>query len=174
MNIRAQAVEQARAEGLCTQCLKNKAAPHRFQCQRCIDTNKRKWERRMTLSPEERRKRETDKKQRQRAKKRELRLNKGKRVLSEEHIQKIRDGVRRAKAEREGRKKAFGAKDTEYIAKRKYTRRAPIASVQMAGAVADLERFIGNLSTMSATDYLEAREELIRSIIRRGGANGNS
>lgn len=90
--------------------------------------------------------------------------------MSEEHKLKIRAGVARAKARRE----AFGGKDT-LVEPRKYKKRVPIASLQMAGMVNDLERFIGNLGMMSATDYLEAREELIMSIIKRGGKlNGNS
>ena len=89
--------------------------------------------------------------------------------LSDDHIKKIRDGVARYHANKNARKDAFSKKDTG-TGKRKYKRRRPIASLQMAGMINDLERFIGNLSMMSATDYLEAREELIVGIIKRGGS----
>ena len=91
--------------------------------------------------------------------------------MSEEIKDKIRVGVARAKANREGRKDRFGEFDEipTGIIKRKYKKRLPIASLQMAGMVNDLERFMGNMGIMSATDYLEAREELIMSIIKRGG-----
>lgn len=89
-------------------------------------------------------------------------------------LEKGRKHYYRKKARNEARKQAFASKDTEYVAKRKYTKRADITSVQMAGAVYDLESFISKLGSMSAADYLEARESLIRSIIRRGGKNGNT
>ncbi len=90
-------------------------------------------------------------------------------IMTDEHKAKISMGVARAKAQRDARKATFANQDTEYLAKRKYKKRMPIASLQMSGMVHDLERFIANLSTMSATDYLEMREDLIISIIKRGG-----
>lgn len=42
MSLRSVAVQKAREEGICTQCLKNKAAEDRRQCQRCIDKNREK------------------------------------------------------------------------------------------------------------------------------------
>jgi hypothetical protein len=44
--IRAKAVAEAKKAGICTQCLNNRATKGRVQCQRCIDTNKRKREKR--------------------------------------------------------------------------------------------------------------------------------
>jgi hypothetical protein len=44
--LRSEMVSKAKSQGVCTQCLKNKATKDRLQCQRCIDTNKRKRERR--------------------------------------------------------------------------------------------------------------------------------
>ena len=41
--LRQQAVAKAKKMGICTQCLKLKAIKSRMQCQRCIDTNRRKW-----------------------------------------------------------------------------------------------------------------------------------
>jgi hypothetical protein len=46
MSLRSEAVAKAKELGLCTQCLKNKAMAERMQCERCIETNKRKRERR--------------------------------------------------------------------------------------------------------------------------------
>ena len=43
MSIRAMAVQEAKEQGLCTQCLKHPHADERLQCQRCIDTNRKKW-----------------------------------------------------------------------------------------------------------------------------------
>lgn len=169
MTVRQYAVEKAREAGLCTQCLKHTAAEHRSQCPRCINTNKRKWEGKMDKKMKALRK--SDPKEYARVKK--LKTGRKYKPLSEEHIQKIRIGVARAKAERDARKNAFGAKDTG-AGKRTYKRRVPLASVQMAGMVHDLEKFITNIRCMSVQEYLAEREELIRSIIRRGGANGNS
>jgi hypothetical protein len=42
MSLRAEAVKKAKRKGICTQCLKHPAINGRVQCQRCIDTNKRK------------------------------------------------------------------------------------------------------------------------------------
>ena len=92
---------------------------------------------------------------------------------SEKNREAWRKKYSKKRAEKLAREKAFGKQDTD-LTKRKYTKRVPITPVQMAGAVADLENFIGSLSTMSATDYLDARRELINSIIRRGGKDGNS
>lgn len=46
MSLRTIAVRVARDRGICSQCLKNPAAPERMQCQRCIDTNRRKQQQR--------------------------------------------------------------------------------------------------------------------------------
>lgn len=46
MSLRTIAVRIARDTGVCSQCLKNKALPERMQCQRCIDTNRRKQQHR--------------------------------------------------------------------------------------------------------------------------------
>jgi hypothetical protein len=46
VSVRQHAVQFAKKRGLCTQCLKNPHAKERLQCTRCINTNKRKRERR--------------------------------------------------------------------------------------------------------------------------------
>ena len=94
-------------------------------------------------------------------------------TMTDEHKAKIAMGVARAKAQRDARKATFAKQDkyeqagTTPAIKRKYNKKNPIASVQMAGMVNDLERFIANMRVMSAHDYLIGREELIQSIIRR-------
>jgi hypothetical protein len=45
-------VKKAKKMGVCTQCLKLKRLKNRLQCQRCIDTNKRKREKRKALYAE--------------------------------------------------------------------------------------------------------------------------
>jgi hypothetical protein len=69
--------------------------------------------------------------------------------------------------QRKAREDAFGKKDTGD--KKRYKKRVPVPAILMAGMVADLEQFINNIPTMSATDYLEERENLIKGIIVRGG-----
>lgn len=83
-------------------------------------------------------------------------------------LEKARAYWRKRYAAQKARKKAFSGKDTG-TTKRTYNKRVPIASLQMAGMVNDLERFIVNLKMMSAIEYLAAREALIESIIKRGG-----
>lgn len=85
--------------------------------------------------------------------------------MSEGTKEKIRRGIALSQARRD----AFGNKDTMPSEIRRYKKKLPVASLQMAGMVNDLERFIGNMKMMSAVDYLEAREDLIMSIIKRGG-----
>ena len=166
MNIRAQSVAKAKKIGICTQCLKLKALKHHYQCQRCIDTNRKKRRDKEMKADRENNCKRCGKKPRFEGK-----------MLCADCGEKAREAWRRkyakTKALKNARKEAFASKDTG-IGKRTYKKRMPIASLQMAGMVNDLERFIGNLKMMSATDYLEAREELIKSIIRRGGNNGNS
>lgn len=166
MSIRGEAVERARAQGLCTQCLKNKTASHRYQCQRCIDTNHRKQERKRMKAD-----RENLCSRCGRAPRREGRKTCD--PCAEKLRERWRKGYYKRKKLEAARKEAFGDKDTG-TGKRKYTKRMPIAPVQMAGMVNDLEQFIGNIKHMSAMTYLEAREELITSIIRRGKTDGNS
>lgn len=84
--------------------------------------------------------------------------SKTKRVLSPEHI----------KAMAEGRKRAFALRDTQ--PKRHYTKRVDIDVVRMQGMVNELEAFIGSLGRIPASDYLEARTNLIKSIILRAKA----
>ena len=147
--IRTDAIEQAKLNGICTQCLKNEAMPHRFQCERCIATNKRKNERR-----------------------RKMKMCKcgqpaveGKRSCAK-CLEKNRVYWRRKKAEQLARVKAFGKKDTGE--KRKYTKRVPLSPVQMQGMINELELFIRNLPHMKASEYLEARENVIKNILLRG------
>jgi hypothetical protein len=83
-------------------------------------------------------------------------------------LEKARAYWRKRYAAQKARKKAFSGKDVG-TTKRTYNKRVPIASLQMAGMVNDLERFIVNLKMMSAIEYLAAREALIESIIKRGG-----
>jgi hypothetical protein len=40
--LRSETVIKAKANGICTQCLKQPAMGGRLQCERCIETNKRK------------------------------------------------------------------------------------------------------------------------------------
>ena len=87
---------------------------------------------------------------------------KSKTPMSQEHKDRIRKGVALATARRE----AFGKKDTGV--RGTYKKKVPIASIQMSGMINDLERFIAGLDNMTARDYLEARTELILSIIKRG------
>lgn len=180
MSIRAQAVEMARAQGLCTQCLKHKVAPHRYQCQRCIDTNRRKWRNTMATKPkgkskeeliEQRRKKNADRARLAYHERRAAQgfVSKTHGPMSEEDKVKIRSGI----AQSQARRAAFGLKDTEAMPRRHYRKHIPVSPVQMAGMVADLENFIHGVRMMNALDYLEAREELIINIIKRGGKNGD-
>jgi hypothetical protein len=47
--LRQQAVKKAKKMGICTQCLKLKSIKDRFQCQRCINTNRRKYKKRKAV-----------------------------------------------------------------------------------------------------------------------------
>ena len=88
----------------------------------------------------------------------------------EQCLAKGRDAWRKKKANQRARAKAFGNKDTGE--KRKYTKRVKTAPVQMQGMINELEMFIANLPRMTASEYLEAREQLIKSILIRGN-DGN-
>ena len=131
--------------GRCTKCTSKQAKEGYKQCQVCLDKDK---ERRMRkYGP-----------------------------LSEERKKAIGDGMRLAAAKRrarkEGRKKAFEKKDEELmskIPKRKYKRKVSASPVQMQAMVAELEAFISKLPEMTASEYLEKRELLIKNILIRGG-----
>ena len=166
MNIRAESVAKAKAIGICTQCLKLRALKHHYQCQRCIDTNRKKRRIKEMKVDREDNCRRCGKKPRVEN-----------RTLCADCGERAREAWRRKYAKnralKKARKEAFASKDTG-TGKRHYKRRVPVASIQMAGMVHDLEKFIGDIRCMSVADYLKAREELINSIIRRGGNNGNS
>lgn len=174
--IRSEAVKLAKQMGLCTQCMKHKAEPERFQCTRCIETNHRKWFKRRSGRMKQKTKEARAKgictkclkspakegraycepcleadKNRQRKNRGE-----GKRTLSPEHRQAISDG----------RARAFAKKDTGE--KRHYSKRVKTPQVQMQGMINELELFISRLPNMTASEYLEARVNLINSILLRG------
>jgi hypothetical protein len=198
LSVRQRAVKKAKKMGICTQCLKHPATEARYQCQRCIDTNRRKQKMRLErpegMSDEdwkdlsEKRAYDRKKKNAQRSRERYHRIkaerggvhprSKGSKqqprngklfIMTDEHKAKIAMGVARAKAQRDARKATMAKQDSEPLVTRgKYKKRVPVAPIQMAGMVNDLERFIANMKIMSAHEYLEAREELIISIIKRG------
>lgn len=189
--LRKKAVEEAKAKGICTQCLKHKAAPHRYQCQRCIDTNQRKQRKRSVIMKKATREahakgictkclknkavkgfryceacREKD-----RARKKNERGG-GVVKHSEETKRRIGDAIRKSNAMKKGREQAFAKKDV--APKRKYTRHVELTPVQMQGMVNELEMFIATLPNMTASEYLEAREVLIKNIVLRGGKTNGS
>ena len=85
------------------------------------------------------------------------RYNKSKkRVLSQAH----KDAIA------EGRRNAFAKKDKGE--KRTYTKRIGVSPMQMQGMINELEMFISKLSKMTASEYLEGRENLIKNILLRG------
>jgi hypothetical protein len=73
--------------------------------------------------------------------------------------------ARKSYVMRQARKKALEQKDAGE--KRCYTKRVEIDAVRMQGMVGELEAFITNLGRIPASDYLEARTNLIKSIILR-------
>lgn len=154
--IRKESSELAKAMGLCTQCHKNKAEPHRYQCKRCIETNRRKQQKRA-----------------ERNSAMEMCKSCGKRPKAENRqkceqcLEKQRVYWRKKYKMKKARKKALGAKDE--VPKRKYTRHVKITPMQMQSMVSELELFISRLSSMSAAEYLEERENLIKNILLRGG-----
>ena len=85
---------------------------------------------------------------------------------SETTKQKIAKAVKKSHTLRKARKEAFEGKDQP--PKRSYKKRVVVAEVQMQGMVNELELFIAKLPTMTATEYLEARANLIKNILNRG------
>jgi len=192
---REHAVALAKQMGLCTQCLKHKAAPHRFQCQHCIDMNRNKRKKRDKEYDKTYIQRRREKAEREGLcnrcaknkskeghklceacldyfKRRDNRMgvnrNKGK-PLSEEHRRKIVEGLRRRKMLDKGREKAFAKLDKGLDEpKRSYTRKETISPLIKQRLIIELEQFISELPLMTAQDYLKKREQLIVKILRKG------
>jgi len=194
--IREKAVEMAKEQEICTQCLKHPVAEGMLQCQACIDRayNKRKknevpgeltYSQRRTIESiklgrctkcNSRKAKEGYKQCQECLDKDKERTMRKYGPLSEEHRKAIGDGIRLAavkrRARKEGRKKAFEKKDDELLSKipkRKYEHRISTAPVQMQSMIAELEMFIAKLPQMTAAEYLEKRELLIKNILIRGG-----
>jgi len=73
---------------------------------------------------------------------------------------------KKAWALRKAREEAFAKKDTPM--KRAYKRHMDVTPVQMQSMVTELEAFILRIPKMKASEYLEARETLIKTILLRG------
>lgn len=68
-----------------------------------------------------------------------------------------------------GRKKALASKDAGE--KRAYVKKTPtISPLVMRNMISELEWFISRLPVMSAQEYLEGRETLIKTILIKGKA----
>lgn len=201
--IRAEAVNLAKALGICTQCKKHKAKEGFLQCERCILTNRKKWQRRKAMGELTYSQQLTQKslkaglctkchknkakkhmkqcvvclekdKLRQRAKgvkvKNMCKCGKApkeeNRSMCEPCLEQSRAWARKKYHAKKGRKKAFANKDE--VPKRSYNRRVHTAPIQMQSMINELEMFIAKLPTMTASEYLEARVNLINSILIRG------
>jgi hypothetical protein len=67
---------------------------------------------------------------------------------------------------KDARKEALAKQDK---VKRTYTRKVPLLHpLQLQSIINDLEVFIAELPSMKATEYLEKRELLIKTILRKG------
>lgn len=151
MGTRQQAVRKLK-QFLCSQCLRYPRAAHRYECQRCINTNQRSNMRKgKPLSDEQK-----------------LKISQ---AMLKAHAN------RKARKEAFGKRDTLSNEDiqrdaTEMInspGRKKYTRKIPVNPVQMAGMVNDLESFISGIDNMTARQYLEERRQLIVGIILRGG-----
>lgn len=181
--IRSEAVIMAKIDGTCTSCFKNKAKEHHYQCDRCIETNalkrrrnpekylehgRKSEQRRYEMSKFKKKSQRTPEEEReyQRVKKAKSRAD-ASGHLSDEHKLKISVAMKKSNALKAGRKEAF-AKEDKVVPKRKYKTASWISPVRMMGMVNELELFISNLPDMSASAYIEGRENLIKSILKRG------
>lgn len=158
MTIRSKAVEEAKRNGICSQCLKHKAKEHMWQCERCINTNRRKRERMNQMTKSTNMCVQCNKHPREEGKKR-----------CPSCLAKGRAQWYKRKARVKARLEALGSKDEgEPREVRKYTRRVDINPIKLQSMVNELELFITKLPSMTAKEYLEEREMLIKSIIIKG------
>lgn len=94
------------------------------------------------------------------------------RVSCEGCLKKDRIQGRKKYASKKARREALAGKDE--LPTRKYTRRVDASPIQIQSMVNELELFIGNLKSMSASEYLEERENLIKTILLKGKTNDNN